>query len=76
MLSFYIYTLDKLPNDNVGEEPIFNSNYVSIPSVTGVDQLPIIPRKNITCISELGQRNFGMVIKGEAKMLFLINHLY
>jgi len=63
----FLYTLDKLPNDNVTEESICNSNYVSVPTVMGVDQLPIIPKENITCISELGQGNFGMVMKGEAK---------
>ena len=63
----FLYTLSKSSNDNNYEETLCNSNYVRLPSVMGIDQLPIIPRENITHISELGQGNFGMVIKGEAR---------
>ena len=68
--SKYLYTLNKSPSNNTHEETICNSNYVPVPAVMGVDQLPIIPRENITHISELGQGNFGKVMKGEAKDIF------
>ena len=36
-------------------------------TVTGADGLPNIPRENITYVKDLGEGNFGMVVKGEAK---------
>ena len=67
----YLYTLNKSPSNNSShEETICNSNYVPVPAVMGVDRLPIIPRENITHMSELGQGNFGKVMKGEVKDIF------
>ena len=63
----FLYTLSKSPNENNNEETICNDNYVPVPAVMGTDKLPNIPRENITCMSELGQGNFGTVMKGEAK---------
>ena len=63
----FLYTLTKSPNDSNNEETVCNDNYVPVPAVMGIDQLPNIPRENITCMSELGHGNFGMVMKGEAK---------
>ena len=63
----FLYTLSKSPNDNTNEETVCNDNYVPVPAVMGIDQLPNIPKENITCISELGHGNFGTVMKGEAK---------
>ena len=37
------------------------------PTLANSDQLPIIPKENITYISELGEGYFGMVMKGEVK---------
>ena len=64
----FLYTLSKSPNDNNNnEETVCNDNYVPVSTVMGIEQLPNIPRENITCMSELGQGNFGTVMKGEAK---------
>ena len=49
-----------------GRIPLHN-DYITDPTVTGTDKLPIIPRENITYISDLGEGYFGMVMKGEAK---------
>ena len=61
-----LYKLNKSPNNSTCEETICNDNYVPAQTVD-IGQLHNIPRENITCIKELGQGNFGMVMKGEAK---------
>ena len=63
----FLYALSNSSNDNNYEETLCNSNYVRVSAVNGIDKLPNISRENITHISELGQGNFGMVMKGEAR---------
>ena len=53
-------------DNNTGRTPLHN-NYITDPTVAGSDRLPVIPRENITYISDLGEGNFGMVMKGEAR---------
>ena len=48
------------------KKPLYNK-YIPCPTMTACDKLPIIPRENVTYISDLGEGNFGMVMKGEAK---------
>ena len=57
------YRSERLDNRRT---PLYN-NYASDPTVKDSDKLPIIPRENITYISDLGEGNFGMVMKGEAR---------
>ena len=45
--------------------------HIATDCVSSEGGLPIIPRENITHISELGQGNFGKVMKWEAKDIFL-----
>ena len=59
------YKQESLGN-RTGRTPLHN-NYIVDSTVTGSDRLPIIPRENITYISDLGEGNFGMVMKGEAR---------
>jgi len=49
--------------------PAHNNNniYTPDPTVTDSDKLPNIPRENITYLGDLGQGNYGKVIKGEAR---------
>ena len=51
--------------NNTGRTPLHN-NYITDPTMAASDRLPVIPRENVTYISDLGEGNFGMVMKGEA----------
>ena len=62
-VSLYVSNVHDM--DNVS--PTLNNDYVLGPTMTASDKLPNFPRENITCISDLGQGNYGMVIKGEAR---------
>ena len=58
----------KLETDNHTPTKAFPNKYITYPPiVTDADNLPNIPRENITYVQDLGEGNFGMVVKGEAK---------
>ena len=48
-----------------GDESCVNNQYYD-PVLLNYEKLPNIPRENITYIGDLGEGNFGMVMKGEA----------
>ena len=48
-----------------GDDSCVNNEYYD-PRLFNYEKLPNIPRENITYISDLGEGNFGMVMKGEA----------
>ena len=54
------------PNVAEGNDSCVNNEYFN-PKFLNCEKLPTIPRENITYISDLGEGNFGMVMKGEAK---------
>ena len=53
------------PHDAKGDESCVNNAYYD-PMLLNYEKLPNIPRENITYIGDLGEGNFGMVMKGEA----------
>ena len=59
-------------NEITRSSPLGNE-YVLDPTTT-CDGLPKFPRENITHISDLGEGNYGKVIKGEAKNILLSRH--
>jgi len=61
-----LYKSEKI-NENTYKRMSFPNRYVLDPTMAGFDKLPNIPREKITYISDLGEGNFGMVVKGEAK---------
>ena len=61
------YELEKSDNRTTMRTPLHNTYVTDPTAMTGSDKLPNIPRENITYINDLGEGNFGMVIKGEAK---------
>ena len=60
-LSFKLHSVEGEHNYDVA-----NNDYYDIPKSNFDDKLPIISREIITYISDLGQGNFGVVMKGEA----------
>ena len=58
----------ELETDNHTPTKALPNKYITYPPiVTDADNLPNIPRENITYVQDLGEGNFGMVVKGEAK---------
>ena len=62
------YNGEKLESNTDKRTPVHN-HYIEYPSLAGSDGLPNILRENITYISDLGEGNFGMVVKGEVTNL-------
>ena len=62
-VSLYVSNVHEM--DNVS--PPLGNDYVLDPTMIASDKLPNFPRENIKYISDLGQGNYGMVIKGEAR---------
>ena len=62
---FVLYVSNVHEIDNAS--PPLDNDYVLNPTMTATDKLPNFPRENITYISDLGQGNYGKVIKGKAK---------
>ena len=54
------------PNVTEGNDSCVNNEYFD-PKLLNYEKLPNVPRENITYISDLGEGNFGVVMKGEAK---------
>ena len=77
LLSVCIWTIKKkkepivslyVSHDNdVDNTSTCDNEYVLDPTVTDAERLPNYPRENFTYICDLGQGNYGTVIKGEAK---------
>ena len=60
------YKSGELNKNGTARMPLQNS-FMLDPTLADSDQLPVIPIKNITYISELGEGFFGKVMKGEVK---------
>ena len=58
------------PHVDKGDDSCVNNQYYD-PTLFNYEKLPNIPRENITYIGDLGEGNFGMVMKGEAKGITL-----
>ena len=54
-------------NNDIDNTSACDNEYVMEPMVTASEKLPNYPRENFTYLCDLGQGNYGTVIKGEAK---------